>query len=744
MYSTIAPSLGESHGVPSSEAPRSSPQASTLSGSVERIVYFDDETGQCVLDLKDFESKEHILVSGRLPFVYPGQTIDAELTDLDPYNTGLRQAKKLILSPPANERALRKFLKSEAFDEMGPHLAKSLAKAFPGNFFNVLSENPDPILEIQGVGKKKQKQIIELWKDFRSFTEFKTFLFENSLPLDWARSIWASHGRDSLSYFSKNPYETVVKYLFPFEIVDIYALNEGFERESFSRIRSCLFDLLQNHYRQGHCAYPQNKLVDEALGSLDVKPELIEEALELEVVEDNMVSDYIGQTECIYLKEIWEQERNVAQKLLKFENKTVPWGMFNMPKAMDWAQTLLGMQLAPLQKQAIETALNSPLTIITGGPGTGKTTLIRSLVTILKTQSSNFVLCSPTGRAAQRLEEATGHQAQTIHRLLKYDGMTGTFGYNPSRPLEVDLVLIDEVSMVDLSLMSHLLDALPPHCALILVGDADQIPSVGAGNVLQSLIASERFNTVRLKEIFRTKVESAIRINAHRINSGEMPHEVSGGSSDFHFIPAVSVEETKKVITELVTDVIPNRYGIKDPSQLQILVPLNKGALGTQQLNLELKELFSASPLRRSISGFGQSYKVGDKIMVVKNDYKKGVFNGDIGFIEDIDPIAQYVDILFDDRSIRFGFEELSKIHLAYAISIHKSQGSEYRAVIVVISKEHLPMAQRHLIYTAVTRGKEQVFLVADPAALQTAVLSDENNCRWQKLTELLEKNRIN
>jgi exodeoxyribonuclease V alpha subunit len=734
MYPQNVPSVGVS---PPDAPTLFFSETGSLSGSVERLVYFSEENGQCVLDIRLEDSKEHILISGRVPLIFPGQTVHAKLADTDPYNTGVRQSRAIEIETPNTERTLRKFLKSGAFPNLGPHLAKVLARELSTDFFSILENNPERLLEISGVGKKRVTQILESWEEFKNFKTLREFLFDKNLPLSWAKTLWLSHGGESLLYFKKSPYDSVVRHEFPFELVDSYALRAGSSRNSMERVRSGLCDLLINHYRQGHCAYPESKLLEEAHALLEVPQELLEEALEFEVLEENFVCDSIGETSCVYLKDIWQMEQNVAEKLLAFTKKGSPWGWFNMPKALGWAQGLLNMKLAPLQVEAIETALSSSMTIITGGPGTGKTTLIRSLVTILKTQYSSFVLCSPTGRAAQRLGEATGHQAQTIHRLLKFDGLTGTFGYNKSKPLEADLVLIDEVSMVDLALMSHLLDALPPHCALILVGDVDQIPSVGAGNVLQSLISSGRFTTVRLKEIFRHKTESLIKINAHRINSGEMPID-SGPHSDFHFLPAVGVEDTKRVIKDLITNIIPNQYGIKDPRQLQILVPLNKGPLGTQQLNEELKEYFTDPLTRKSITGFGQNYKAGDKIMVIKNDYKKGVFNGDIGFIQDIDPQAQYVDILFEERPVRFDFEELEKLALAYAISIHKSQGSEYRAVIVIIGKEHLPLAQRHLIYTAVTRGKEHVFLVADPAALQTAVLSDENNRRWQKLTELL------
>ncbi|MES3038686.1 MAG: AAA family ATPase [Bdellovibrionota bacterium] len=728
-----------------------------ISGSVERVMYFNEETGHSVLDIKPDEFKNHILIAGRVSSVYPGQSIEAYVTvnsiQQKIINSGegiieaLLPATGLKPRAPNSKRTTKTFLKSGAIAGIGPHLATTLSQTFPNNLFSTLETEPTQIGKIKGVGKKRQSQILEAWENYRGITKFEEFLFQEGLPLNWAKIIWPAHESDSLSYFKKNPYRVAREQLLSFDLIDSYALKEGFPIESSERVRAALYDLLQNYYKQGHCAYPEEKILKEAFQKLEVSSDLIDEALELELLEEILVSDVISGTTCIYLKEIWELEQDVAIKLLSFQNKQPSWGWMNMEKVLNWAQSLLHIKLAPLQISAIETALSSSLTVITGGPGTGKTTLIRSLVTILQTQFSQFALCSPTGRAAQRLSEATGAPAQTIHRLLKLHPTTGKFSFNRENPLQLDLILIDEMSMVDLSLMSSLLDAIPPQCALIMVGDADQIPSVGAGTVLQSVIASNQFNTVRLTDIFRQRETSLIKLNAHRINNSKMPlPTVNNIQNDFHYIPVHSVDQTKRVILELVTKTIPKKCGITDPSQMQILVPMNRGPLGTQQLNQELQEYltlnsteFPSNQRSESLIGFDQTFKTGDKVMVIKNDYKKDIFNGDIGFIHNIDHYEQYIDIHFDERSVRFGFDELDRLTLAYAISIHKSQGSEYRAVIVVVSDEHLPMAQRHLIYTAVTRGKEHVFLVANPSALQAAILSDESNRRWQRLTELLK-----
>ncbi|WP_413290415.1 AAA family ATPase [Bdellovibrio sp. HCB337] len=709
-------------------------------GSIERVVLYNESTGQCLLDVKVESLKAHVMVTGYASSVYPGQSIYAEVKDRGDRIERPYIADRLDIKPPNTERTLRKFLKSEAMSGLSKNVAKALAETFPENFFAILEMDPARLSEASGVGQKRQMQIIEAWEKYKTLTDFRRFLFEEALPLEWAKTLWTFYGLESQSRFAERPYAVARDHTLNFDLVDGYALRKGFPRDSEERVQGALHDLLQNYYRQGHCAYPESKLLEEAQKKLGVPVEMMENALEIELVENRFVEDKIGETTCIYLHDIWRMERAVAKRLLSFKDKEPPWGWFNIEKLLTWTQNLLAIHLAPLQKEAVDIALSSSLTVITGGPGTGKTTLVKSLTAILQTQFLKFALCSPTGRAAKRLEETTGHPAQTIHRLLKMNALTGEFTFNRENPLEVDLVLVDEVSMVDLSLMYHLLEALPDHCALILVGDADQIPPVGAGNILQSMIESKQFPVVRLKEIFRQSESSLIKINAHRINSGQMPLKAEHTKTDFHYLPVHGVDQAKAMIFDLATRVIPKEYGITDLRDVQILVPLNAGVLGTQQLNLELQQSFAGEALGKTqILGPEHNFTRGDKVMVIKNDYIKNVFNGDVGFIRQIDHPNQFLDIEFDDRTLRFGFDELNRLSLAYAISIHKSQGSEYRAVIVVITAEHLPLAQRHLIYTAVTRGKEHVFLVAEPGALQAAILSDENNQRWQKLTELLQ-----
>jgi exodeoxyribonuclease V alpha subunit len=708
---------------------------STLTGSVERVSYFNKESGQCIFEIKDDVTEEIVFISGKIPWIYPGVSVSADITSVEAENN-LHRVRNLTIQLPKAERSLKKFLRSDAFNNLGPKLIKLLVKAFPNNLISVIENTPDHLLFISGIGQKKKNQIVESWYLFSKKVELQTLLFNELLPLNWFHEMWLRYADKSIDLLKRNPYKIASKLHLPFELIDSFALGKGFSFASPERLRFGFIHVLWRAYKQGHCAYPEQKIIRESMQLLDANQGQIEDILELEIVSGHIVTEIIHGETCLYFKEIWDLERKVAGLLLGFQKKEPPWGWFNSYKVINWAQGILKIQLASMQKEAIETALSSSLTVISGGPGTGKTTLIRSLVTILQTQFLKFALCSPTGRATQRLAEATQIPAQTIHRLLKYDSTTGRCIHNRNNPLNLDLVLVDEASMVDLALMADLLDAMPVKAALILVGDSDQIPSVGAGNVLHSILSSPLFRVVRLEEIFRQSEHSSIKENARRINLGQMPFSSIG--SDFQYIPVHGIDETKAIVRHLLSHVLPDAYGINGFEDTQILVPLKQGSLGTKVLNEETqKEIFKNFPSSMSVD-FGHDFRVGDKAMVIKNDYQKDVFNGDIGFIEKIDFHERFLELNLLGRPIRFDFCELDQLTLAYAISVHKSQGSEYRVAIVVLNEEHSPMLQRHLVYTAVTRGKDYVFLVAEPSALQKALQNVES--RWENLTQLLQQ----
>lgn len=708
---------------------------SMLSGGVERLLYFNKTNGQFIAEIRSDLEDSLIQVTGRTPWIFPGMILYAE-AEPSAVPSHLH-VQNIRIEPPANRRALKKLLTSEAFSEIGPQLAKILAAEHPMDLFQVLEEDPESLRQIAGIGPKKLTQILKSWGDYKARRDFSHFLFSENLPLQWV-DLLGPRGAEAFDLFKRQPYAAAEAGGLPFAAVDAYALRNGFALTSPARLRCALVDRLRTEFQQGHCGFPEEQILNEGPIVWEVSREELEAALEEEIIAERIVMEKIRGIACLYLRENWELERHVAQRLMSFRTRAMPWQEIDEEKMIRWAQSILDIQLAPLQKEAIRKALNSPLTVITGGPGTGKTTLIRSLVTVLQTQFTRFALCSPTGRAAQRLGETTGVPARTVHRLLKYDGLTGQFGYNKDKPLEVDLVLVDEASMLDLSLMSALLDALPSHAVLIMVGDADQLPSVGAGCVLQSVLSSPFFEVVRLTDVYRQVSHSLIKENAERINKGLVPQSSANEAGDFKYISVRNVDEARAVVHDLVTRVLPEKCGVRDFTDFQILVPLNRGALGAQELNEDLQKRLGSGGRSFSFET-GESvlqFKVGDKVMVTKNDYHKEVFNGDIGFVTRINPEEGFLEAEFQGRPIRFELHELDRLSLAYAITVHKSQGSEYRAVIVVLMNDHRAMAQRHLVYTAVTRAKEHVYLVAQPEALQTAL--DNTEVRWEKLTEWL------
>jgi len=563
----------------------SSLQMPSFEGFIDKVLYFQEESGRCVLEVKT-EDRASLLVAGRLPEAFPGQRLEvygASTSVSRPEE--ILTAKKLVALLPDAPRTLRKFLKSGAIKGLGPKLATRIAGAASPWFFQALEQSPSELLKIKGIGPKTVESIVLNWQSYQALTKIREFLFQENLPLFWSAALWARFGVKSLDQLKTFPYETAQSLLFDFESIDSFGLRLHVPLESPDRIRCALYDTLRSFMKQGHCAIPESLLVEQTSARLEIDSEIADWIYEAEVIRGELVSDQVMDTSCCFLKEIWQLEQQVAEELIHVSSRPVPWGEFHLDKVLPWAQSLLKIQLAPLQIEAIKTALSSPLTVITGGPGTGKTTLIRTFLTILQTQFVSFALCSPTGRASQRLTETTGSPAQTLHRLLKYDPLTGTFQKNQLNPLEYDLVVIDEASMIDLELMSALIKAMPRHGALILVGDADQIPSIGLGHVLQSILDCGVFKKVRLEEIFRQQKQSAILVNAERIKKGLMPlsHDQLDPevSRDFQYFSVVGVERTTRVLHDLLVQKIPQDLSIQEPSSIQILVPMNKGPLGS-------------------------------------------------------------------------------------------------------------------------------------------------------------------
>jgi exodeoxyribonuclease V alpha subunit len=523
-----------------------------------------------------------------------------------------------------------------------------------------------------------------------------------------------------------------------FKTADAIAMKLGIQKTAIVRVRAEISYALAEAMDEGQCGLPTDELVPLAEKLLEVPQQLIRTALALELDESTVVADRVGEAPCVFLAGLYRAERVIAERLMRLVNGTLPWPWIDPDRALPWAEKQIGLALAESQVAAIRLALMSKVLVMTGGPGVGKTTIVRAILRILAAKGTNLLLCAPTGRAAKRMTEATGFEAKTIHRLLEVDPKSGGFKRGEDHPLDCDLLVIDEASMVDVVLMQALIKALPDRAALLMVGDIDQLPSVGPGQVLADVIASGAVPVVRLTEVFRQAAQSRIITSAHCINQGKIPDlSPPEAESDFYFVPAETPEAAVARILELVRTRIPKRFGLDPIRDIQVLCPMNRGGAGARSLNIELQAVLNPAGDRK-VERFGWTFAPGDKVMQIENDYEREVYNGDIGSIADVDPDAGEVVVTFDGRSIVYGFGELDVLVPAYAATIHKSQGSEYAAVVIPVLTQHYPMLQRNLLYTGVTRGKKLVVVVGQKKALAIAVRNASGRRRWSKLSEWL------
>ncbi|MGZ9128973.1 MAG: SF1B family DNA helicase RecD2, partial [Candidatus Binatia bacterium] len=508
----------------------------------------------------------------------------------------------------------------------------------------------------------------------------------------------------------------------------------GIGTQSLIRAQAGVRHVLQEWSGDGHCAAFRDKLVEMAVQLLEIPDNVIKQAIGEELAEENLVSELIDGQEALFLTPLYRAETGCATHLLRLRQEALPWGDIDTAKAIPWVEEKTGLTLSESQKTAIGLVLHSKVSVITGGPGVGKTTLVNSLLKILRAKRITIGLCAPTGRAAKRLAESTGLEAKTVHRLLEFDPQAFAFKHNDGNPLDIDLLVIDEASMMDVVLMNQLLKAIPSHAALLVVGDVDQLPSVGPGAVLADIIASGQIPTVRLTEIFRQAATSQIIVNAHKINQGQVPAaEKAGETSDFYCLHAETPEEVFAKLIQVVTERIPKRFGFDPVNDIQILTPMNRGGLGARSLNVELQARLNGDS-EPKITKYGSTYAPGDKVIQNVNNYDKDVFNGDIGRILSIDQEEGLLSVHFDDREVEYEFSELDEISLAYATSIHKSQGSEYPVVVMPLAMPHYTLLERNLVYTGVTRGKQLVVIITQPKALGMAVRTQKSRKRLTNL----------
>ena len=569
--------------------------------------------------------------------------------------------------------------------------------------------------------------------------EIMVFLHSHGVGTARAVRIFKTYGADAVQVMSENPYRLARDIRgIGFKTADAIAMKLGIEKTAMVRIRAGISYALSEAMSDGHCGLPVNELVPLAVGLLEVSSELVQTPLDLELTDATVVSDSVGETPCIFLTGLHRAEITIARRIHCLVNGTLPWAYIEPDKALPWIEQKTGLSLAESQAVAVRLALMSKVLVITGGPGVGKTTIVNSILRILSVKDIKLQLCAPTGRAAKRMSEATGFEARTIHRLLEVDPKSGTFKRDTDNPIDCDMLVIDEASMVDVLLMQSLMKAIPDHAALLIVGDIDQLPSVGPGQVLADVIASGAVPVVRLTEVFRQAAESRIITTAHRINQGQMPDlSKPEGESDFYFVEADEPEVAVRRIIDLVKLHIPRRFKLDPVRDIQVLCPMNRGGVGARSLNIELQAALNPAG-ERKVERFGWTFAPHDKVMQIQNDYDKEVYNGDIGFIEDVDPDSGELIATFDGRNVVYGFGELDMLVPAYAATIHKSQGSEYPAVIIPVMTQHYTMLQRNLLYTGVTRGKRLVVLVGQKKAVAIAVKNVSGRRRWSKLKERL------
>lgn len=714
-------------------------QTDALQGSIERVTFHSEETGFCVLRTQVKGQRDLVTVIGNAASITAGEYIECQGHWVNDKNHGLQfKTTSLRVVPPTTLEGIEKYLGSGLVKGIGPHFAKKLVAAFGESVFEVIELTPERLLTLDGIGKKRQEKVTSAWAEQKAIRSIMVFLQSHGVGTARAVRIYKTYGDEAIEKVRANPYRLALDIRgIGFKTADTIAGQLGIAKDSFLRAQAGVRHVLQELCDNGHCAASLTQLITASNKLLEIPVPIIEEAIQNELREENLIQDVINEEACIYPVALYQAETKAAEHLKRLNQGMPPWGTINLDKAIPWVETQTGLSLSTSQQEALQTVLMAKLAIITGGPGVGKTTLVNSLLRIIQAKKLSIALCAPTGRAAKRLTETTKLTAKTIHRLLDFDPKTYGFKHNQDNPLPIDVLIIDESSMIDIVLLNHVLKAVPSHAALIFVGDIDQLPSVGSGAVLADLIASGKIITVRLTEIFRQAASSKIIVNAHRVNQGKMPLPNEGESSDFFTLFAETPEDIHTSLIEVVCERLPRYYQYNPIRDIQVLTPMNRGGLGSRGLNAALQQQLNGES-HPKITRFGTTFAPGDKVIQMTNNYEKEVFNGDIGFIESIDLEEGVVNIAFDQTIKTYETNELDELSLAYAISIHKSQGSEFPVVVMPLSTQHFTLLARNLLYTGITRGKKLVVLIGQKKAIGMAVSNNKEASRLTKLAHRL------
>jgi len=712
----------------------------TLEGVLERIVFFNEENSFTVARLQVPGKKDLVTIVGALSLPTPGETLRLRGQWVVDTKFGQQFRVESCLSVlPATIVGMKKYLGSGLVKGIGPIMARRIVDKFGLETFDIIEDSPERLREAEGIGPIRTERITSAWQEQKEIREVMVFLQGHEVSPTYAVKIFKVYGDKTISVVKENPYRLALDISgIGFKTADKIARSMGIDPNSQIRAEAGIIHVLSELVDEGHVYYPYEELKKKAVELLEIDPAILETALATLVQQERIFIEELPEVKAVYLTPLHVAEVNVARRLKTLIESSKQPLQIDVEKAIGWVQGINHIELAETQKQALRKAIGGKVLVLTGGPGTGKTTLINSLVRILEKKGQRIVLASPTGRAAKRLSEVTGREAKTIHRLLEFSPKEGGFKRNEDNPLDADLVVIDETSMVDILLMNNLLKAIPLAATLVLVGDVDQLPSVGPGNVLKDIIASGCVETVVLIEIFRQAQESLIIVNAHRVNHGEFPQlkPQPGQRPDFYYIEKNKPEEVLGVIKELCIKRLPNAFHLSPLDDIQVMTPMHRGTVGVANLNAELQALLN--PEGKVITRGGRLFRINDKVMQIKNNYEKDVFNGDIGRLVGIDLDEQKVLVKFEDRVVDYELGDLDDLVLAYAISIHKSQGAEYPAVVVPLLSQHYIMLQRNLLYTAITRAKRLVVLVGSKRAIAIAVRNNKVQHRYTNLAARL------
>lgn len=712
----------------------------SVSGVLDRIVFVNEENGFNVVKIQDSYSKQVFCAVGNFIGLQTGENLKLFGNWVNDSKYGKQfKVKSYQIITPNTIIGIEKYLGSGLIPGIGPVIAKRIVNVFGLNSLDVIDNSPDSLSEVEGIGVSRIDWIKKAWQKQKKIRNVMVFLHENGVSTSFAVKIYKIYENDAIQIIKKDPY-CLARDIFGigFKTADTIAQKMGIPATSILRVKSGVLHFLKELSNDGHVCYPTKEYIEFISRNLGVEAGVVVSSIE-ELVGSNDVVLYKDTrgNEFLYLRYLYLAENYVASRLKELIGGWIKPINLNVDQVISKIELSFNMSFDAIQKDAIRRVIQKKVVLITGGPGTGKTTIIKGILEIMSIKKYKTLMCAPTGRAAKRITETTGVEAKTIHRLLEYNPHTNYFERNDSNNLACDVLIVDEFSMIDIVLFFNLLNALPPDARLVMVGDADQLPSVGPGNVLRDLIDSKNIDVVHLKHIFRQSHASQIIENAYSVNSGIFP---SQHGKDFFFLEQNDPLDIVSTIKNILVQLIPQKTGMDPINDVQILSPMHRGILGVSNLNFELQTLLN--PTGDYITKYGQMLRQGDKVMQIKNNYDLDVFNGDIGRIVDVNVVDQRVSVSYDSKIVNYEQGSLDEIVLAYACSVHKSQGSEYPIVIIPIHTQHYMMLKRNLLYTAITRGKKMVILVGTRKAVSMAVANNSLRIRFSNLVDKLGKER--